>query len=133
LQFQSETGDFSCGADNLSNTGEGSFNVPAWWYAVKQSLNFNARKSGFTPVFLLAVLVGETVDQFFWLDSDSRGQLAPDLSSNPEVETIGTVNGVTLYKVPIPGAIDNQYMLAFDSNARFLDLMHYFGKQPGGR
>jgi hypothetical protein len=32
---------------------------------------------------------------------DSRGQLAPDLSANPEVSTIGTINGVTFYKVPM--------------------------------
>lgn len=39
---------------------------------------------------------------------DSRGQLAPDLSAHPEVSEIGTLNGVTLYKVPMtPGPMTN--------------------------
>ena len=40
---------------------------------------------------------------------DSRGQLAPDLSSHPEVSEIGSINGVTLYKVPMtPGPMTNK-------------------------
>jgi hypothetical protein len=39
---------------------------------------------------------------------DSRGQLAPDLTAHPEVSEIGTINGVTLYKVPMrPGPMTN--------------------------
>ena len=33
---------------------------------------------------------------------DARGNLQPDLSAHPDITIFGTINGVSLYKVPMP-------------------------------